>query len=140
MFEKLRFWNKWVKESSDGPYGQFLDHVLNEAVFWCTVVLLITITAVILGWQLAASRYTDPDSEESAAFLGLLWQALLQLLANYCTVVPVLREQRQRKKGPYSSSSHNRQAIIKVHYVVFYGCVVGSLVATILAPILLKAG
>lgn len=132
MFDKLRFWNKWTKESSAGPYQQILDLVLNDAVFWCTVVLLITITAVILGYQLAASQ-------ENAALLGLLWQALLQLLANYCTVIPVLREQRQRKKGSHSSSSHKREAIIKVHYVVFYGCVVGSLVATILAPGLLVA-
>ncbi|KAK8109043.1 hypothetical protein PG984_014844 [Apiospora sp. TS-2023a] len=139
MFDKLCFWKKWAKSSSGGPYQQLLDLVLDASVFWCTVVLLITTTAVVLGLQLRSQSY-GPADENNVAFLALLWQALLQLLANYCTVVPVLREQRQRKKGfYYSSSLHQRQALIRVHYVVFYGCVACSVVATVLAPVLLKA-
>ncbi|KAK6851966.1 hypothetical protein PG995_012091 [Apiospora arundinis] len=159
----LRFWNRWVKSSSDdgdltieqlggestfddepvkvGEYHRFFDLVLDEAVLWCTVVILITTTAGILGSQLTATQELRPD-ETHTALLASLWQALLQLLVNYCTVVPVLREQRQqRKKGAYSSTQHknNHDIVIRVHYAVFYGCVVASVVATVLAPVLLVA-
>ncbi|KAK8076188.1 hypothetical protein PG994_003460 [Apiospora phragmitis] len=134
----LRFWDRWIKSSSYGAYHQIIDLVLDEAVFWCTVVILITSTAGILGFQLAASSQTSESSDDknNAALLALLWQALLQLLANYCTVVPVLREQRQRKKA---HGRHHDHAVIRVHYAVFYGCVVASVVATVLAPVLLRA-
>ncbi|KAK7990624.1 hypothetical protein PG990_014904 [Apiospora arundinis] len=149
----LRFWNRWVKSSSDdgdlaieelgGEYHRFFDLVLDEAVLWCTVVILIATTAGILGSQLTATQEPIPD-ERRIALLALLWQALLQLLVNYCTVVPVLREQRQqRKKGAYSFTQHNsnnkHDVVIRVHYAVFYGCVVASVVATVLAPMLLVA-
>ncbi|KAK8022488.1 hypothetical protein PG993_013255 [Apiospora rasikravindrae] len=168
----LRFWNRWIKSSSDGEYHQIVDLILDEAVFWCTVVLLITITAVILGYQLAEAAAQKPNEQHIALF-ALLWQALLQLLVTYCAVVPVLREQRlQTKKGrasSFSSSPSSRQqrlqrtkggsgfsfssspssrhqqqrhhaVIIRVHYSVFYGCVVASVVAMVLAPVLLSCG
>ncbi|KAK7960591.1 hypothetical protein PG988_011805 [Apiospora saccharicola] len=157
MLKRLRFWDRWVKTSSDashdehstafdtvaalpnGTWDRILDLVLDEAVFWCTVVFLITTAAISLGVQLETQK-SDPGNETDIALYALLWQALIQLLTNYCTVVPVLREQRQRQKGPYSSSSsHHRHAFIKVHHVVFYGCVIGSVVATIFAPVFLKA-
>ncbi|KAK8091803.1 hypothetical protein PG997_002164 [Apiospora hydei] len=152
MAVDLRFWNRWIKSSSDGEDHQVLDLLLDEAVLWCTVVILITITAVILGRQLAVTASQEPD-EHDIALLGMLWQALLQLLVNYCAVVPVLREQRlqrrqQQKKrtgstSTFSSASsrhqqRHRDVLIQVHYSVFYGCVVASVVATVVAPVLLS--
>ncbi|KAK7937699.1 uncharacterized protein PG986_014567 [Apiospora aurea] len=158
MAVDLRFWNRWIKSSSDGEDHQVLDLLLDEAVLWCTVVILVTTTAVILGRQLAENAGQEPKEQETKeqylALLGLLWQALLQLLVNYCAVVPVLREQRLQRKQQQkkkrtgststfsSASSRNQQrprdVLIRVHYSVFYGCVVASVVATVLAPVLLS--
>lgn len=117
----------WVKSPLDG----FLNFILNEAVFWCTVVVLITATAAIVGYQLkpGSGGAPEPDDQQTT-FWTLLWTALLQLLLNYCTVVPVIREQRLDVAG--------QRWIIQVNHVIFYGSVAVSVVATILAPVLQK--
>ncbi|KAK6851967.1 hypothetical protein PG995_012092 [Apiospora arundinis] len=115
----------WMKSLS----VWFLNFILNEAVFWCTVVVLITTTAVIVGFQLQpGSRPAPKPEDQETAFQSLLWAAILQLLLNYCTVVPVIREQGQRPANQ----------IIQVNYIIFYGSVTASVVATILAPVLLR--
>ncbi|KAK6822447.1 hypothetical protein PG987_013992 [Apiospora arundinis] len=106
----------------------FLDFIIHEAVFWCTVVVLITTTAVLVGFQLRAPQ---PDDRYNT-FLSLLWTAILQLLVNYCTIVPVIREQRHR----HLWSLKNK--VIQVNYAIFYGSVAASVVATILAPVLMQ--
>ncbi|KAK8007357.1 hypothetical protein PG989_001347 [Apiospora arundinis] len=106
----------------------FLDFILHEAVFWCTVVVLITTTAVLVGFQLRAPQ---PDDQYNT-FLSLLWTAILQLLVNYCTIVPVIREHRQHRHRS------NIKKVIRVNYVIFYGSVAASVVATILAPVLMQ--
>ncbi|KAK7990623.1 hypothetical protein PG990_014903 [Apiospora arundinis] len=107
--------------------GLFLDFILYEAVFWCTVVILITTTAVLVGFQLRAPQ---PDDRYNT-FLSLLWTAILQLLVNYCTIVPVIREQRQRHHLSV-------RKVIRVNYIIFYGSVAASVVATILSPVLMQ--
>lgn len=138
MFDNIRLWDKWVKPLLNWVSQQILYFALNDSVFRVTMSVFIVTASVILGFQQAKSETPKPGDESKIAMLGLLWQVLLQFLANYCTIVPVLREQRQLKKGSFPPSS-TRQKIIRVHYHVFYLSVVCSVMATLMAPVLLHA-
>lgn len=116
-----------------------LDDLISQPVLWCLVALYIPAGAAVLGLSFSANNSPtrcengklNAQSKLSADpnFLSLLWQTILQLLASYCSLVPVLRDRRKRIKAKMQRSK-------VVHDSVFYGAVAVSVVAAIMAPIL----
>ncbi|KAH8596551.1 hypothetical protein B0O99DRAFT_685552 [Bisporella sp. PMI_857] len=101
--------------------------VLSPAVLWCVVVIFITLGSVFLGMTIAyqdtiksGSKY---DLMKDPEFLNIMTQTSLQLLASYCTLIPVLGDSLKKKKK------------INVNHYVFYFATIASIVTTVAAPI-----
>ncbi|KAI1874436.1 hypothetical protein JX265_004644 [Neoarthrinium moseri] len=126
---------------------------ISQAVLLCLVVLFISAGSALLGCSIVSYRSIDtcsdatstdcacPSGKETdcdryhgdaasstrhnAAIYSVLSQAILQLLAIYCTVVPVLND--------YLSSKDARK--LNVNFRVFFVSVIVSTTAAIAAPL-----
>lgn len=111
---------RWLFDSHQLP--SWLRIAISQTVLWAIVAIFLVIGSIVFGYSFDRNGGEgDWDWREDRTFYGLLWQTVLQVLATFCSVVPVLRNQRQNKS--------------QVFNVVFYSCASISIVAAILAPI-----
>src|SRR6478609_4250526 len=104
---------RWPFGRKTIPEEDGVSVAISQPVLWTIVAIFLVVGGSIMGYGIhfnaSASWQSDP------AFYNLLWQAVLQILASYCSLIPVLRDR-------YENSVKNNRAI-RVNEVVFYGSV-----------------
>ncbi|KAI9147135.1 hypothetical protein HJFPF1_13167 [Paramyrothecium foliicola] len=125
---KSFFGRKTPQEEEEGHEEQQqtpLDVATSQHVLWTIVVILLVVGGGIMGYGIHPTE--APSWQGEPAFYNLLWQAVLQILASYCSLIPVLRARHEK-------STKNKK-LIPVNEVVFYGSACLSIFSAILAPI-----
>jgi hypothetical protein len=102
-----------LQSRKESPY-------LSRAVLWCFVVVVISLGSIFLGISVA-SLQTENSKYDSALF-NLLSQVVLQLLASYCTLMPILDDNLKYK-------------VVDVNHYVFYFSVAISVLTAIVTPL-----
>lgn len=105
-------------------FAIFRDHslassILSPTILWFLVVVFVCLSGALFG--IAIVKHEDSAAVEEARFT-LLSQTFLQLLANYCTLVPILAYNIKRKR-------------LSVNHYVFYFSTLASILTAIAAPI-----
>jgi len=129
--------------------GTLLDDLISQPVLWFLVTVFIATSGALLGYSIPKiydqARNNNNNSsgpakyDDDPNFLSLLWQAILQLLASYCSLVPVLRERRKKVRNNKMDrvTDIKRRTRNKITQdVVFFGSVIISIITAIMAPIL----
>lgn len=104
----------------------FIDTALNQRTLVALVVILSATSGAVAGYGLNPSGNASTTWRGDPDFYSLLSQALLQIMATYCSFATVLRD--QRKSDPWHGTN-------RVWDVSFYTFAVLSIVSAILAPI-----
>ncbi|KFA56300.1 hypothetical protein S40293_10360 [Stachybotrys chartarum IBT 40293] len=125
---QLLLQNMWPSRTSKASQATGLDVLISQPVLWAFVLILIGIAGAVLGYGLDIEHQDSYRSDP--AFYNLLWQTVLQILASYCSLVPVLRDRRQR-----IAKNKATVGVKALEDGVFYGCVALSIISAIFAPI-----
>lgn len=113
----------WYYDIQD---ASLISALLSQPVLIALTMILCAAAGCVAGYGLNPSGtgdswHSDPD------FYNLLWQALLQIMATYCSFVTVLRDQRS------ALSNHEPESIKRE--IALYACAVLSIACAIVAPI-----
>lgn len=99
---------------------------LSQAILLCAVMVMVATSSILLGVAIFFYKTEQPDNTGGGDQYSCLSQALMQIVASYCTLVPVLQNQ---------ISPDSKQKISVVNLSVFYLLVVLSMVTAIATPI-----
>jgi drug/metabolite transporter (DMT)-like permease len=113
----------WYYDIQD---ASLISALLSQPVLIALAMVLCAAAGCVAGYGLdpsgtGATWQSDPD------FYNLLWQALLQIMATYCSFVTVLRDRRSIRNN-HEPESAKRE-------IAFYTFAVLSIACAIVAPI-----
>jgi type IV secretory pathway VirB6-like protein len=116
-------WSIWQRLVERHQLPNWLRIAISQTVLWAIVAIFLAIGSIVFGYSFDRNGGVEEDWDwrEDRTFYGLLWQNVLQLLATFCSVVPVLRNQRTNKSPVFK--------------VIFYSCASISILTATLAPI-----
>ncbi|KAJ3542145.1 hypothetical protein NM208_g4250 [Fusarium decemcellulare] len=111
--------------------GNAIDGAISQPILWFMVAVFLVIGGSVLGYGLSMNEQGGGNRRwhEDPGFYSLLWQGLLQCLASYCSLVPMLRDRRKKRKDK------SRVQFSAITDAIFYGALCLSICTAVLAPI-----
>jgi len=133
---------RWPWSPDNPPIKRnVIDVLISPEVFRGIVFVFIASGSALFGYS---QQYQPPTNttgsgqheslswKQDPNFHNLLWQVIFQLVASYCTLVPVIRDVREaNEKGSRSKGKTGRDSI---YDATFYTCIATSVITAFMAP------